>query len=70
MFGFGEGKDKSRHIIPKNLRGEGKEAETVNMILGGIGVVVAIGGGIISFVNGLRLADKVVNELDKKQAKK
>lgn len=69
MFGFGN--DKSKHIIPKAMRAEGgKEAETVNMILGGIGVVVAIGGGIISFVNGLRLADKVVNEWDKKQQAK
>jgi len=61
---------QSKHILPKGLRGEGKEGETVNMILGGIGVIVAIGGGIISFVNGLRLADKVVNEMDKKQQAK
>lgn len=65
MLGFGSNQ-QSKHIIPKQMRAECKEGETLNIVLGGLGVIVAIGGGIISFVNGLRLADKVVNEMDKK----
>lgn len=71
MFGFGDKKDEGKHVLPKAFRGgNDKEAETVNMVLTGIGAVVAVGGAILSFVSGARMADKVLYDMDKKNANK
>ena len=66
MFGFGNNKQKDMekyHILPKDLRAG--ENDTVSNIIGFLGVVVAIGGGIISIFNGANAADKAVYNIRK-----
>ena len=67
MFDFFNDKkaDEKLHILPKELRqGEAENAPLANF-LGAVGVVCAIGGGIISIFNGLNMADKAVYNIRK-----
>lgn len=69
MFGFGNNnKDiEEYHILPKDLR-QG-ENDIVSNVIGFLGVVVAIGGGIISIFNGANMADKAIYNIRKNNDK-
>lgn len=61
---------EGRHILPAQFRAGEKEAKTFDWALGALGSLVAIGGGILSFVAGVRGVDKTISEWDAKRKRK
>lgn len=60
----------SKHILPKQLQQGRPEAKTVDWALTVLSGVVAVGGGILSLVAGLRAADQAYANWDAKQQQK
>ena len=67
MFDFFSDKkqDERRHILPKELRQGEPESAPLQKFLGAVGVVCAIGGGLISLFNGLNMADEAIYNIRK-----
>lgn len=66
---FSNNKPEGRHILPKQFRQGQTEAESFDFALTIIGGIVAIGGGIISLVAGVRKADEAFAQWDAKHQK-
>ena len=67
MFGFNHQQKQEKHFLPACVRQGQPEASGVQNVIGLIGVVCAIGGGIVSLFNGLNAADRVYCEFNKQK---
>ena len=67
---FNTTKQEGRHVLPKQFRQGEPEAESFDFALTIIGGIVAVGGGILSLVAGVRKADEAFCEWDAKHQKK
>jgi len=70
MFNPFNSQPQGRHILPAQFQQGKPEAESFDFALTIIGGIVAVGGGILSLVAGMRKADEAFAHWDAKHQKK